>query len=65
MQRCKVTGIHQDTAEQLKVPPLDILRTYRAPRGPAHAQFGQLLLPLKAGGKIRIGDPVIVLEYKK
>ena len=63
-QRCKLTGVHQDTAKQLKLPPLDILRTYRAPGGPDKAQFGQLLLPLKTGGKIKIGDRVEVLEYK-
>ena len=60
-----MTGIHQETAEQLKVPPLDILRTYRAPQGPAYAKFGQLLLPLKTGGKIKIGDKITVLEYRK
>lgn len=27
--------------------------------------FGQLLLPLQAGGKIRLGDPVQVLEQKR
>ena len=60
-----MTGINQDTAEQYKLPPLDILRTYRAPQGPTHAKFGQFLLPLKAGGKIKIGDRVTVLDFKK
>jgi uncharacterized protein YcbX len=62
--RCKLTGVHQDTGELLKLPPLDILRTYRAPEGPSKVEFGQLLLPLKFGGKIKIGDRVNILEYK-
>ena len=60
-----MTGINQDTAEQSKLPPLDILRSYRAPQGPTKAKFGQLLIPLRNGGKIRVGDRVIVLETKK
>ena len=63
LQRCKMTGVHQDTGQQIKLPPLDILRTYRVPHGPARAEFGQLLLPLTTGGKIKIGDRVNVLEY--
>ena len=60
-----MTGINQDTGEQDKFGPLEILRTYRAPRGPTHAMFGQLLIPLQAGGKVKLGDPVQVLEMKK
>ena len=60
-----MTGINQDTAEQCKLPPLDVLRTYRAPRGPTHAKFGQLLIPLKTGGKIRVGDHVVVQQIRK
>ena len=59
-----MTGIDQTTGEHDKLGPLEILRSYRAPRGPAHAMFGQLLIPLQAG-KVRVGDIVQVLEKKK
>lgn len=65
MQRCKVTGINQDTGEQDKLGPLEILREYRAPRGPTHAMFGQLMIPLQAGGKVKLGDPVEIIDKKK
>ena len=64
LKRCKMTGVNQDTGQQIKLPPLDILRTYRAPHGPARAEFGQLLLPLKTGAKVKIGDRVNVIKYK-
>jgi len=60
-----VTGIDQETGEQDKLGPLEILRGYRAPRGPTHAMFGQLMVPLQVGGRIRVGDAVEVLERKK
>ena len=60
-----MTGIDQDTGAQDKLGPLEILRGYRAPRGPTHAMFGQLMVPLQAGGRIRVGDAVEVLERKK
>eukprot|EP00117_Sycon_ciliatum_P037786 scpid83020/ scgid28188/ MOSC domain-containing protein 2, mitochondrial; Mitochondrial amidoxime reducing component 2; Moco sulfurase C-terminal domain-containing protein 2; Molybdenum cofactor sulfurase C-terminal domain-containing protein 2 len=63
--RCKMTGVDQATGEVDKVGPLEALRTYRATRGPAHAEFGQFLVPLKVGGAINVGDAVKVLEYKK
>jgi len=59
-----VTGIDQDTGELDKLGPLEILRGYRAPRGPTHAMFGQLMLPLQPG-TIRVGDKVQVLDRKK
>ena len=65
MQRCKVPGINQETGEVDKLGPIEILRTYRAPRGPTHAMFGQLLIPLQTGGIVRVGDTVTVLERKK
>ena len=64
-QRCKMTCIDQDTGNQDKMGPLDILRIYRAPLGPTHANFGQLLIPLQSGTKVRVGDRVEVLELKK
>lgn len=60
-----MTGINQDTGEVDKLGPLDILRTYRAPRGPAHARFGQQMIPLQRTGKVRVGDVVKIMEWKK
>ena len=60
-----MTSIDQESAEVDKLPPLDILRTYRAPGGPTHAMFGQLLLPLQFGGRVKVGDKVTVIEKKK
>lgn len=65
LQRCKVTGINQDTGEQDKLGPLEILRAYRAPRGPTHAVFGQLMIPLQGGGTVKLGDTVEIMEMKK
>ncbi len=59
-----MTGINQDTGEQDKLGPLEILRAYRAPRGPTHAMFGQLMIPLKYG-TIRVGDRIAVMGIKK
>lgn len=53
------------TGEQDKVGPLEILRTYRAPQGPAHAKFGQLCVALHNTGKVRVGDTVEIIERKK
>ena len=60
-----MTGINQDSGEVDKLSPLDILRTYRAPLGPAHARFGQQMIPLQQTGKVRVGDTVQVMEWKK
>ena len=38
--------------------------TYCAPAGPTHAMFGQLMLPLQVGGKVRVGDEVTVMDRK-
>ncbi|KAL5466825.1 hypothetical protein EMCRGX_G030976 [Ephydatia muelleri] len=64
-ERCKMTCIDQDTGKQDKMGPLDILRIYRAPKGPTHSIFGQLLVPLQSGARVRVGDRVEVLERKK
>jgi len=65
LQRCKLTAVDQSTGEVDKFGPLEILRSYRAPLGPAHACFGQLLIPLHLGGVIRVGDEVTVLQTKR
>ena len=61
-----MTCIDQDTGIQDKKDhgPLDILKTYRAPQGPNHVNFGQLLIPLQSGTRVRVGDRVEVLELK-
>jgi len=64
MQRCKLTAVDQSTGEVDKFGPLEVLRSYRAPLGPAHACFGQLLIPLQLGGVIRVGDEVTVIQTK-
>ena len=60
-----MTGVDQDTGEVDKLGPLEILRQYRAPAGPAHAQFGQFMIPLQKGGAIKLGDTLTVLDRKK
>jgi uncharacterized protein YcbX len=60
-----MTGVDQETGEVDKLGPLDVLRTYRAPQGPLHAKFGQLMIPLQRSGKVRVGDTVQILERKK
>lgn len=64
-ERCKMTGINQLTGEIDKHGPLEVLREYRAPRGPGHAEFGQLLIPLETSGQITVGDKVTILDHKK
>ena len=59
-----MTGVDQETGEVDKLGPLDVLRTYRAPKGPLHAKFGQLLIPLQQSGKIKVGDIVQILERR-
>lgn len=60
-----MTGVDQETGEVDKLGPLDVLRTYRAPKGPLHAKFGQLMIPLQQSGRVRVGDTVRILERKK
>lgn len=60
-----MTAVDQDTGEVDKLGPLEILRQYRAPGGPGKAKFGQFMLPLQSGGKIKIGDKVTILDRKK
>jgi len=59
-----MTGIDQTTGAVDKSGPLEVLRQYRAPQGPTHARFGQLLIPLQTG-TVKLGDTVTVLDHKK
>ena len=65
LQRCKQTSVNQETGVEDKIGPIDILRKYRAPQGPTHANFGQLLIPLQKTGKVRVGDTVQIIERKR
>lgn len=60
-----MTAVDQKSGVVDKYGPLEVLRSYRAPLGPTHACFGQLLIPLQLGGVVRLGDEVTVLETKK
>ena len=60
-----MTCIDQETGEQDKFGPLDMLRTFRAPDGPAHAKFGRGIAPLHYPATIHVGDKVTVLERVK
>ena len=60
-----MTAVDQTSGEVDKIGSLEILRKYRAPGGPTKAKFGRYMLPLQAGGKIKIGDTVTVLDRKK
>ena len=59
-----MTGIDQLTGEVDKHGPLHVLREYRAPRGPGHAEFGQHIIPLSLGGQLQLGDKVKVISLK-
>ena len=65
IQRCKLTSVDQETGEIDKFGPIDMLRTYRAPRGPTHACFGRKLVPLKPQSTVSIGDKVEIIERSK
>ena len=60
-----MTAVNQKTGVVDKHGPLEVLRSYRAPLGPTHARFGQLLIPLQLGGVVRLGDEIVVVETKK
>ena len=60
-----MTGVNQDNGVKDKLGPLEVLCQYRAHEGPAHAKFGQYMIPLQRGGTIRLGDTVKVLDRKK
>ena len=65
LQRCKQTSVNQETGVEDKTGPIDILRKYRAPRGPTHANFGQHLIPLQKSGKVHVGDTIQIIEKKR
>ena len=58
--RCAVTTTDQATGER-GVEPLRTLATYRRdPRSPEDVNFGQNLIHLTLGGRLRVGDAVVV-----
>ena len=58
--RCAVTTTDQATGER-GVEPLRTLATYRRdPRAPEDVNFGQNLIHLTLGGRLRVGDAVVV-----
>ena len=62
--RCKITRVDQDTGLVGK-EPLDTLATYRSGRI-GHKKkilFGQNLIAEKAGGTLRVGDTVEILDH--
>jgi hypothetical protein len=60
-ERCVITTVDQASGEKGK-EPLKTLNTYRNKKG--KVLFGQNLIAEKAGGTLRIGDPIEVLEVK-
>lgn len=64
--RCAVTTIDQETGISDGTEPLKTLATYRIPKRSVKKKviFGQYLIAENAGGQIKIGDEVEVLETK-
>ena len=60
-ERCVITTVDQASGETGK-EPLKTLNSYRNQEG--KVLFGQNLIAEKAGGTLRTGDPVEVLEFK-
>ncbi|MGI9037179.1 MAG: MOSC domain-containing protein [Pyrinomonadaceae bacterium] len=65
--RCVMTTIEQATGEKQGVEPLKTLASYRIPKRSAKGKilFGQNLIAENAGGTLRVGDEIKVLETKK
>lgn len=61
--RCVMTTIEQATGEKTGAEPLKTLAVFRKKRG--KVLFGRYLIAENAGGTVKIGDRVEVLEYKK
>ncbi len=59
-ERCVITTVAQEVGEKAGNEPLKTLATYRTKNG--KVLFGQNLIAEKAGGSIRIGDKVEVLD---
>jgi uncharacterized protein YcbX len=60
-ERCTIPTIDQTTGERTGKEPLRTLSIYRKKRDAA--LFGQNLIAEEAGGKIRVGDKVEILEW--
>ena len=64
--RCVMTTIDQITGEKQGVEPLKTLATFRIPKRSVKRKilFGQNLIADEAGGTIKVGDKIEVLETK-
>ena len=62
-ERCVIPTIDQTTGEKTGKEPTKTLSTYRLKNG--NVLFGQNLIAEQAGGTVRVGDPVEVLEIKE
>lgn len=64
--RCVITTIDQTTGEKKGVEPLKTLASFRTPKRSIKKKilFGQNLITEKAGGVLRVGDKIEVLETK-
>jgi len=61
-ERCVLTTVDQSTGEKTGKEPLRTLSTYRNQNG--KVLFGQNLIAESAGGHVRVGDAVEILEMK-
>lgn len=65
--RCVITTIEQTTGEKDGIEPLKTLASFRIPKRSVKKKilFGQNLIAENAGGVLRVGDEIEVLETKR
>lgn len=65
--RCVMTTIDQENGVKTGAEPLKTLASYRTVKraGKSKVLFGENLIAEEAGGRIRVGDEVEILEMKK
>ncbi|MGI8467460.1 MAG: MOSC domain-containing protein [Pyrinomonadaceae bacterium] len=65
--RCVITTIEQSTGEKQGVEPLKTLADYRIPKRSVKKKilFGQNLIAENAGGILRVGDKIAILETQE
>jgi uncharacterized protein YcbX len=61
-ERCAITTVDQTKGEKAGPEPLKTLNTFRNRKG--KLLFGQNLIAETAGGTVKIGDAIDVMEYK-